>query len=121
MVKDNYSDPCLVCHYSTQACTYIVDGFKEDDACATKLSWIRYQRGLKTKDVVDQTKHLRESRHILTQMKVLYFNIENAVFAAELKCPDEFRCEGGSACDFRKNGECIVPKLRKLLGESGSF
>ena len=66
---------------------------------------------------VDQTKRLRESRHILTQMKVLHGNIENAVFAAELRCSDEFRCDGGSACDFRKNGECIVPKIRELLGE----
>jgi hypothetical protein len=67
--------------------------------------------------IIDQTKRLRENRDILTQTRVLYFNIENAVFAAELKCPDEFRCEGGSACNFRKKGECIVPKIRELLGE----
>lgn len=70
---------------------------------------------------IDQTKRNRESRHILTQMKVLHGNIENAVFAAELRCDDEFRCEGGDRCDFRKKGECIVPKIRGLLGECGSF
>lgn len=67
--------------------------------------------------IVDQTKKNRERRHILTQMKVLHGNIENAVFAAELRCSDEFRCEGGDGCDFRKKGECIVPKIRELLGE----
>ena len=66
---------------------------------------------------VDQTKKNRESRHILTQMHFLYGNIENAVFAAELRCSDEFRCESGSACSFKKGGECIVPKIRELLGE----
>ena len=74
-----------------------------------------------SEEVIDQTKNLRENRDILTQMKVLYFNIENAVFAAELRCSDEYICEGGSACDFRKNGECIVPKIRELVGEWGSF
>ena len=71
----------------------------------------------KAMGIIDQTKKNRESRHILTQMKVLYGNIENAVFAAELRCSDEFRCEGGDRCDFKKNGQCIVPKIRELLGE----
>jgi hypothetical protein len=70
---------------------------------------------------VDQTKRLRENRDILTQMKVLYMNVENAVFAAELRCDDEFKCEGGSECDFKRNGECIIPKIRELIGECGSF
>lgn len=81
----------------------------------------RWCKNMHFVQIVDQTKKNRENRHILTQTRVLYFNIENAVFAAELRCSDEFRCDGGSACLFRKDGKCIIPEIRKLIGECGSF
>ena len=46
MKLSNYDDPCLSCHYSTQACAYMIDGFNEDDACIGKLRWLKYQRRL---------------------------------------------------------------------------
>lgn len=46
MSINNYDDPCLHCHYSTQACAYMVDGFNEDDACIAKLRWLKYQNRL---------------------------------------------------------------------------
>lgn len=35
------SDPCNYCHYRTQACAYILDGKKEEDACMEKKIHLR--------------------------------------------------------------------------------
>jgi hypothetical protein len=35
-------DPCKTCHYSTQACAYILDGKNIEDACIDKKRWLKH-------------------------------------------------------------------------------
>ena len=35
------TDPCQICRYKTQACAYIMDGNKKEDACLDKMRWLR--------------------------------------------------------------------------------
>jgi len=36
-----HPDPCQICRYRTQACAYIMDGNKKEDACLDKMRWLR--------------------------------------------------------------------------------
>ena len=36
-----HPDPCQLCRYRTQACAYIMDGNKKEDACLDKMRWLR--------------------------------------------------------------------------------
>lgn len=45
----NYEDPCLSCRYREQACGYILDGKKYEDACMSVKIWLNHQ---KKKDAV---------------------------------------------------------------------
>lgn len=38
------NDPCLSCQYRLQACAYILDGEKHDDACLDKRMYLRQQK-----------------------------------------------------------------------------
>lgn len=40
---NDWQEPCSHCKYSTQACAYIMDGKKMDDACIQELHWLRWQ------------------------------------------------------------------------------
>jgi hypothetical protein len=40
----NYKSPCLSCKYKNQACVYIMDGEKEENACMDMKRWIKYQK-----------------------------------------------------------------------------
>ena len=38
-----HQDPCISCHYASQACAYILDGNRYEDACSDKARWIRFE------------------------------------------------------------------------------
>ena len=41
MKLQDYKEPCDTCKYQLQACAYIIDGKKIEDACLSQKIWLK--------------------------------------------------------------------------------
>lgn len=87
-MNESHSDPCLSCHYRTQACIYIMDGQKLEDACMEKHIWLKLIHSFANASEVCEWKENEEYGYWETGCKATFEFIEGDMDDNSFKfCP----------------------------------